>query len=343
MAAIDVSVIETGPVSPVFLGIYYAVLAVAIWIYSNRGRLFKRPKTEQQPTESPVFHLPRTAKWMIAPLVAAAVLTVYTAVTMPDDRLHVSFLDVGEGDAILIQKGSRQVLVDGGPSPQAIGLELGKQMPYWDRTIDLLVLTHPHSDHMTGLVEVIQRYRVTGIMETNCDYESPLYREWHRIIDEKGIAVTTARAGLRIDMGDGIIIDVLNPDPKNNTVEMTDPDNNSIVLRLTTGDISFLLTGDIMRETERELVREGAGLESIVLKAAHHGSDTSTTAEFLAAVDPDAAVISCGKDNKHGHPSEEVLSRLEGGIGADNIYRTDEDGTVEFITDGERLWVETEK
>ena len=343
LATPAISAIEIGPVSPVFLGIYYALLTLVIWIHRNRNRLFKRIReSAEQPIAHVPFRLPRTAKWVVIPLIAAAVLTVYTAATMPDDKLHVSFLDVGEGDAILIRKGNRQVLVDGGPSPQAIRLELGKQMPYWDRTIELLVLTHPHSDHMTGLVEVIRCYRVTGIMEPDCDYDSPLYREWQRLIDEKRIAVTTARAGLIIDMGDGIIIEVLNPTARNEG-ETLDIDNNSAVLRLTTDDISFLLTGDIMREAEWEIIRRGYAPNSTVLKAAHHGSDTSTTAEFLVAVDPHVAVISCGRDNKHGHPNEDVLSRLEREVGAGNIYRSDVHGTVEFITDGERLWVETER
>ena len=123
----------------------------------------------------------------------------------------------------------------------------------------------------------------------------------------------------------------------------SDMDNNSVVLRLSTGNVSFLLTGDIMREAEWELIRGWADLTSTILKVAHHGSDTSTTPEFLAVVSPRVAVISAGADNKFGHPNDEVVGRLEQELGGENVYRTDEHGTIEFTTDGERLWVEVGK
>jgi competence protein ComEC len=344
LASSTLSAIEVGPLSPVFLWIYYAVLAAAIWVYGNRRRLFGNRSREL--VKSIVYvplRLPRKTKWVLIPLTAATVLMIYNTATMPDDKLHVSFLDVGEGDAVLIRKGSQQILIDGGPSPQAIGLELGEQMPYWDRSIDLLVLTHPHSDHMAGLVEVVRRSRVERIMQPDCYFESPLYGEWQRIVAEKGIDVTIARAGQVIDMGDGVIIEVLNPAPTYAAAEASDLDNNSVVLRLTAHEISFLLTGDIMRETEWEMVRQGLGLKSTVLKVAHHGSDTSTTSEFLAAVDPGAAVISCGSDNKYGHPDEEVIFRLRQKVRPEQVFVTSANGTIEFITDGERLWVEVGK
>ncbi|MDP3879340.1 MAG: MBL fold metallo-hydrolase, partial [Dehalococcoidales bacterium] len=114
---------------------------------------------------------------------------------MPDDKLRVSFLDVGQGNAILIQKGSQQVLVDGGPDPRAISLALGKEMPFWDRTIDLVVLTHPHADHLTGLVTVLDRYQVKQVLYPDLASDSPLYDEWFSIIEEKNIVHTPARAG----------------------------------------------------------------------------------------------------------------------------------------------------
>ena len=98
------------------------------------------------------------------PLLILAALTSAAAITMPDDELHVSFLDIGQGDAILIQQGSQQVLIDGGPSPQTLARELGDRMPFWDRTIELVVLTHPHDDHLSGLVEVLKRYRVEQVL-----------------------------------------------------------------------------------------------------------------------------------------------------------------------------------
>jgi len=123
----------------------------------------------------------------------------------------------------------------------------------------------------------------------------------------------------------------------------SDIDNNGAVLRLSMGGVSFLLTADIMQSAEFELITQRANLKSTVLKVAHHGSNTSTTSEFLSVVNPRLAIISVGEDNHFGHPSDAVIERLEERIGSENIYRTNKHGTIEFITDGERLWVRTEK
>jgi competence protein ComEC len=267
-----------------------------------------------------------------------AILASVAATSMPDDKLHVSFLDVGEGDAILVQKGGQQVLIDGGPSPQALTLGLGKQMPFWDRTIELVVLTHPHADHIGGLVAVLERYRVGQVLYPDLDCESPLYDEWLELIEERDIEYTLAQAGQEVDLGDGVVITVLNPPVPLLADTDSDIDNNGVVLRLSQGRVGFLLTADIMWEAEFELVNRGAELASSVLKVAHHGSETSTTAEFLAAANPTAAVISVG-DNSYGHPHDEVVARLEQALDSANIFRTDEEGTIEFITDGEGLWV----
>jgi competence protein ComEC len=258
---------------------------------------------------------------------------------MPDDNLHISFLDVGQGDAILIQKGNQQVLVDGGPSPQAIILGLGNKMPFWDRTIDLVILTHPSADHVTGLVEVLQRYKVKQVLYPDLDFESDIYDEWLRVIEEKDIERTIAQAGQQIDLGEGVVIKVLSPQIALLTGTESDIDNNGVVLHISMGELSFLLTADIMWEAEFELIARRANLTSTVLKVGHHGSDTSTTHEFLAVVNPQLAVISVGADNRFGHPTPEVIDRLEEKLGSENIYRTDEHRTIEFITDGERLWV----
>ena len=276
-------------------------------------------------------------------LAVAAALVSFLAVSLPDDRLHVSFLDVGQGDAILIQKGSQQVLVDGGPSPQAVCLGLGEKMPFWDRTIELMVLSHPSADHVAGLVEVLNRYRVEQVLYPEMDFESGVYDEWLRLVREKGIKATLAQAGQQIDLGGGVAIEVLSPPDPPLSATDSDVDNNAAVLRLSLGEVSFLLTADMMWEAEFELVYNRANLKSTVLKVAHHGSNTSTTPEFLAVARPELAVISVGADNEYGHPTEEVLRRLEEELGEENIYRTDENGTVEFITDGDRLWVKTDR
>jgi competence protein ComEC len=244
-------------------------------------------------------------------------------------------------DAILIQQGTRQVLIDGGPSSQAINLELGRQMPFWDRTIELVILTHPDQDYLAGLVEVLKRFRVEKVLDPNFDSNSPLYEEWQKLIVERGIMKTTARAGQQIDLSKATLT-VLHPrdTPQNADADI---DNNSLVLHLRAGRVSFLLTGDIRSEAELQLIARRAALNNTVLKVAHHGSDTSTTREFLSAVDPQIAVISVGAENKFGHPNPDVVTKLEQQLGADNIYHTDYHGTIQFTTDGEKLWVEVRK
>jgi competence protein ComEC len=355
-ASLPISSIEVGSVdNTTVILVYYSVLAAAVWVGSRKGlgeRMSKAKawlKSWAGRAFSLVSQLPK--RWVVPSLLVVAILASVAAATMPDDELHVSFLDVGEGDAILIQKGNQQVLIDGGPSPQPLTLELGDRMPFWDRTIELVVLTHPHSDHLNGLVEVLKRYKVEQVLYPDLDdldYESPLYEkwlyeEWLGLIEEKNIPCTLAQAGQEIDLGDGVIIRVLNPQasPLNGTG--SDINNNSVVLRLTMGGVSFLLAADIGWEAEFELIAQRDDLTSTVLKVGHHGSETSTTPEFLAVVDPQVAVISVGEDNRYGYPSAGVLERLEEKLGAENIYRTDEQGTIEFITDGERLWVRVEE
>ena len=339
----------TGMNPPVVRGAIMAslFLAAAIWLGSHRTRLSKATtwvKSGVSKSTDLVSQIPK--RYVIPPLLVLAILSSVAAASMPDDKLHISFLDVGQGDAILIQKGSQQALIDGGPSPQALTVGLGEQMPFWDRTIELVILTHPHSDHLAGLLEVLPRYKVNQvlypdldykILSSLLDYESSLYDEWLDLIKEKDIKYTLAQAGQQIDLGDGVIIKVLNPQTPLLTGTASDINNNSVVLRLTMGRASFLLAADIKQEAESKLIGQRADLAGTVLKVAHHGSATSTSPEFLAVVDPKAAVISVG-ENRYGHPSDEVVERLKKEVGSENIFRTDKQGTIEFITDGERLW-----
>jgi len=175
------------------------------------------------------------------------------------------------------------------------------------------------------------------------DFKSDIYDEWLSLIKEKDIKYTIAQAGQQIDLGEGVIIKVLNPQEPPLTDTQSDIDNNGVVLRLSMGNASFLLTADIFWEAEFELITRRANLRSTVLKVAHHGSHTSTTQEFLAVVNPQVAVISVGADNKFGHPSDKVMERLTEIVGESKIYLTSENGTIEFTTDGVRLWVEVER
>ena len=282
-------------------------------------------------------------KWTLVPLLLVAILVWIAAITTPDTKLHVFFLDVGQGDAILIQTPSHHnILIDGGPSPEAITTELGSRLTFWGRTIDLVVLTHPHDDHIAGLVEVLRRYEVKQVLEIGMKYESPAYSEWLKLIEEKGIKRTIAEAGQRIELGAGIWLDILHPPGDFLQDTDSDVDNNGVVLRLVYGEISFLLTADIYQEGEQCLLGQGVELESTVLKVAHHGADTSSSPSFLDAVSPQLAVISVGEDNLYNLPDQEVRDRLEQRLGQDRVYLTSERGTVELISDGHKLWLKTE-
>jgi competence protein ComEC len=346
--ALPYSSLEVTTISTWHIWGYYAILAGVIVFLNHRKQLadFSSRLTsgiKKVAEDIPKPRLGFSMKWLILPLLVVAILVWSVALTMPDDKLHVSFLDVGQGDAILIQTSNGQdILIDGGPDPQKINLEMSKKLPFWDRTIDLVVCTQPQADHVTGLVEVLQRYKVKQVFEPGVSYNSSIYREWLRLIEDKGIEYNIARAGQEIDLGNGINMEVLNPPEGLFEGTSHDVDNNGVVLRLTWGQVSFLFTADIREEAEFELIGQRANLKSTVLKVAHHGSETSTSQQFLAAVAPEVAVISAGADNPFGHPSPEVVERLIGRLGEDNVYRTDEDGTIEFVTDGERLWVSTE-
>ncbi len=206
--------------------------------------------------------------------------------------------------------------------------------------VKLVVLTHPHDDHITGLVEVLNDYRVEQVLSPDLDCDLPICDEWFNLIEEKDIEYTTAYSGQRIEL-DGVVIEVLNPQETLLQGTESDVDNNNMVLHISFDEVSFLLTADLMWEGEFELINQRLIPKSTVLKVSHHGSATSTTTEFLATVNPQLAVISADPE-EYGHPSDEVLTRLEAELGAENIYRTDEDGTIEFITDGKKLWVRVE-
>jgi competence protein ComEC len=282
-------------------------------------------------------------KWLVILVGVTVILAILAYVYRPDENAHVFFLDVGEGDATLVRQGNFDILIDGGPSPQTIGTELGKCLPFWDRSIELVILTHPHADHLAGLVEVLSRYQVGEVVypafatSDEGEYDKPLFDEWQRLISEKKIKVTLAQAYQEIKLGD-ILINVVNPPSSLLTGTESDIDNNSVVLQIRYGAIAFLITGDLMWEGELGLSYERRLPQSTVFKVAHHGSNTSTSDEFLNVLMPQIAVISVGQ-NGYGHPQKEVLDRLNGRLGSPNIYRTDERGTIEFITDGWGLWI----
>jgi competence protein ComEC len=195
--------------------------------------------------------LKTSQKWLLVTLGIVIVLAAAAWRSKPDGKVHVYFLDVGQGDATLIVKGDIDILIDGGPSPQAIDQELGKRLPFWDRTIELLVMTHPHADHLAGLVEVLSRYKVEQVLYPALassdpgQYDKPLFDEWLRLISEKNVISTTAQANQELALG-GIVLDVLNPPSAPLTGTQSDVDNNGLIIRAQAGDMSFLVTGDVM-------------------------------------------------------------------------------------------------
>ena len=329
----------------VWVWLYYSLLGFAIWLGVRRKRISVKTGTRRTATALATFSRRLPAKWALSPLLIITILIwIAVAVAPETGKLSVSILDVGQGDAILISSPSGQkILVDGGPSPEQVCLELGEMLPFWERTIDLVVLTHAHDDHVTGLVEVLRRYQVEQVLyPQGIDYNSDAYSEWLGVIAEKGIERTRAQAGQVVDLGGGAILKVLHPPLDLIEGTESDIDNNGVIIRLEMGEVSFLLTSDLYADGELYLIDQGLTLRSTVLKVGHHGSSTSTCPEFTAAVSPQVAVISVGADNPFGHPSDEVMDRLTERLGEDRIYLTSESGTITFTTDGERLWVEME-
>ncbi len=285
-----------------------------------------------------------TVSSVIGALVIVAILLWVAAATLPDGRLHVYFLDVGQGDAILVLTPSGgKVVVDGGPSPGAMTTHLGRRLPFYDHYLDLVVLTHPHDDHLVGLIEGVERYGVGQVIDAGTPTSTANYVRWLELLGEKGSPVYQGRRGAiqPVDLGNGVTLTLLHPPPALLTGTASDTNNNSIVLRLVWGRVSFLFTGDIEEEGEAVLLQAGAPLQSTVLKVPHHGSQTSLSVEFLAAVSPRLAVISCGADNEFGHPHVSTLDRLAGA--GCMVLRTDQNGTVEVATDGEQMWVHAER
>jgi competence protein ComEC len=269
----------------------------------------------------------------------AAVWSGYGLAASSEKPLEVDFLDIGQGDSILIKTPFGQnILIDGGPDNSVIR-RLGENLPFWDRTIDLMILTHPHDDHVSGLVEVLQRYQVKKILYSGVNHTSPSYLAWLAEIKKRKISVVIVNRQQIINLGPNCRLEILSP--RQNLVAKTveNLNNTSIVARLVYQQAKFLFTGDAEKEEEDDLLATGADLSTQVLKVCHHGSNTSSGEKFLAAVRPQIAVIQVGADNQFGFPSRRVLKRLEK-IGI-KVYRTDRDGTVKIITDGQNFKVAT--
>lgn len=272
-------------------------------------------------------------KTILGALTIGAFFVWYTVFASASGKLTISFLDVGQGDAIFIEtpKG-QQILVDGGSSRRVLS-ELSRVMPALDRSIDLVISTHADLDHLGGLVEVLRRYRTDAVLENGLKKETDAYPLWDKEIRLANTSRYIARAGSRIMLDSGAYIDILGP-----LDDEDKPNGMMVVARLVYGKTEFLLTGDLEREDELRLLASSLDIKSDVLKVAHHGSRFSTTDLFLEKVVPEYAIISVGAQNRYGHPHSETLERLA--RTSAHVFRTDTDGRITLVSDGRQIQVD---
>jgi len=309
---------------------FYAGLAFLVWRFTGVGSA-----NDPEPSPPVPARLRASTRLMLS-VGGMAALVVWLAVsTLPDGRLHVAFLDVGQGDAILITTPrGHQILIDGGPSPTTLLWQMNRHIPFWDRSLDTVINTHPETDHLAGLPVVLERYRVDQVILPDVEARSSLYGAWEQAVSAEGAIVTQVHAGIQLTTQDDVAIEVLHP---GDVLSNSDLNNQSVVTRLTMGQVSFLLTGDIDADVERRLVAAHPQLAATVLKVPHHGSNTSSSPALLQATSLQLAILSVGADNHFGHPSPAAVQRYaDYGI---PLLRTDQVGTIECITDGEQLWV----
>ena len=251
-------------------------------------------------------------------------------------KLTVAFLDVGQGDAIYIEApNGKQMLVDGGPDRKVVSA-LGSIMPFADKSLDVVLATHPDADHIGGLPYVFDSYKVSAFVDNGATSDTQTFMTLQKKVSEENSARAKAFRGMKIilDEKDGVVLKILSPymDTKN----LKDTNTGSIVAELSYGSSTFMLTGDAPQEVENYLsLHDGGNLKSDVLKVGHHGSRTSWSDSFFKAVAPKYAIISDGKNNRYGHPHKEVLdllNKLE-----IKIFRTDEEGTVVCESDATKV------
>jgi len=275
---------------------------------------------------------------------------------LPDSQFHLVFCDVGQGDAVLVKYKNLQALIDGGPSGQSVSECLSKNIPPWDRELELLVLTHPDDDHLTGLIDVIKKYNVRQIVVNSLIKESGAFWQFRQEVLAESALIYSPQAGDQLKLGP-LVINILWPKEKlgddrvwqknylvsSETSQLTPEDSQilgvatvkqesnevSIVMQLLFGDFQVLLPGDIGSGSENQI--DFPNVE--VLKIPHHGSRYSTSAELLQESSPELAIISVGK-NSFGHPTDEVLEKLQAsGI---KTLRTDREGEIEIVSDGKK-------
>lgn len=279
-----------------------------------------------------------------APLFLLSALALFCCVVWvlvfartPTGVLTVAILDVGQGDAVYIESPSGiQVLIDGGPDSSVLR-QLPKVMPLFDRSLDVLLETHPDSDHISGFVEAVRRYNTGAFIGPGIFKDTETAALLEQEITYKKIPRYSARRGMTLDLGRGVLLEVLYPDKDVSNLASQFANSGCVVTRLTYGEISMLFACDAPAAVESRLVAlEGEALASDVLKVAHHGSKYSSSEGFVALVQPAFAAISVGARNTYGHPTPQTLDVLAK-YGAE-VVRTDQVGTIVFKSDGKTLW-----
>lgn len=253
---------------------------------------------------------------------------------LPDGKMHIWFLDVGQGDAALIKGPLGEIiLIDGGPDNKVMeALNIGL-MPY-EREIDLVILSHPHADHLNGLINVFKSYKVKNMLISGLKYEYSGYQHLLELARQNEVKIWYSNGEFDLKLG-RIGLDLIYPEKNLQNKSMENANNSSIVLRVIYGSKKIMFSGDLEEEKETEIAKQNLHLGADVFKAGHHGSKTSNTSEFLKKIKPDIAVISCGIDNKFKHPFPGTLERMS--RMKISVYRTDLDGTVEMSTDGKNI------
>lgn len=323
--------LTVGPFSPNLIWLIYGSAGLLTW-------LIRLPQSRQPMSLAPSYAPTRPAMYFCILLLVIPLLGGWLWQQRPDGNLHLYVLNVGQGDALLIvTPDGKQILIDGGPDPAALLPALSQRMPPWDKTLDLVILTHPDADHLGGLPELFARYTVASVIDSGQPHEGSLYAAYQAALIAERQQPLAAQPSHQIALGGGATLTVLAPrgDP------FAQSNNNSVIIELRYGTFCALLTGDIEQPAEEQLLADNALSPCPILKVAHHGSDTSTSEAVLNVVQPQYALISAGADNRFNHPSPIILERLQ----AHNIriFRTDLQGTIHLFSDGQTIWAETER
>jgi len=272
---------------------------------------------------------------LIILFIITAIVWVFVFTEQNKKFLKVKFFDVGQGDSIFIETpDKKQILIDGGPDLSILE-KIGRAMLFYDRYIDVIILSHPEADHLNGLVEVVKRYNVGAIIMTGVFRNTTQYRKFLDIIENKKISIYLVELNGEIDFGNNIKMDILYPFESLKGKTFSDSNNTSIVARLIYENFETLFTGDIEKSIENKLIKASVDLKSDILKVAHHGSKTSTGEDFLKAVSASVAVIQMGKNNRYGHPHSDVLERLKDAL----VLTTGDSGDIKILTDGKNIFI----